>query len=90
MNNNPIFRKAMMVLAAYGIVQVLAQDLGVKTGKKQRDLIQSEPVLFLILFAGAYAVTEEIPLAFGSVALYYFLKYFYSKGITAEVCRDDI
>lgn len=88
--DGPNFKKAMMVLAAYGIVQVLAQDLGVKTGKKQRDLIQSEPVLAVILFAGAYAVTEDIALAGAATALYYFLKYFYSKGITSEVCFEDV
>lgn len=86
---NPFLRKGLMVLAAYGIVQILAQDLGVKTGKKQRDLVQSEPVLFLILFAGAFAVTEDLQLAFGATALYYFLKYFYSKGITADVCFEE-
>ena len=33
--------RVLNIIAAYGIVQVLAQDLGIKTGKKQRDFITS-------------------------------------------------
>ena len=36
--------RIIKILGAYGIVQILAQDLGIKTGKKQRDLIQKLPV----------------------------------------------
>ncbi len=82
--------RMLLVVAAYGIVQVLAQDLGVKTGKKQRDLIQSEPVLAFILFAGAYSVTEDVTTAGAATALYYLLKFVYSKGVTSGVCFEDV
>ena len=49
----------LMILGAYGIIQVLAQDLGIKTGKKQRDLIQTMPVQLALLYAGGYAVTNN-------------------------------
>ena len=84
------FHKMLMVTGAYGIVQVLAQDLGVKTGKNQRDLVQSEPMLFLILFAGAYTVTENLSMAFMAVFMYYFLKYVYSGGETSDICFEDV
>jgi hypothetical protein len=83
-------KKITLVLAAYGIVQVLAQDLGIKTGKKQRDLIQSMPVQLTLLYAGAYTVTEDAQLALMAVAIYYFLKYVYSKGETSGVCFEDV
>jgi len=79
-----------MVIGAYGIVQVLAQDLGVKTGKRQRDLIQMEPILALVLFAGAYAVTEDLTLSGIATGVYYFLKYIFSGGETSTVCFEDV
>lgn len=83
-------RNALTILAAYGIIQVLAQNLGIKTGKKQRDLVQSEPVLFALLYSGAFAVTDDYQLALVATVLYYFLKFFYSSGRTAEVCFEDV
>jgi hypothetical protein len=87
---NSTVHKALLVLAAYGIVQVLAQDLGVKTGKRQRDLIQSEPILFTLLFAASYAVTDDVTLALAGTGLYYFLKFIYSRGITSNVCFEEV
>ena len=78
------------ILAAYGIVQVLAQDLGIKTGKKQRDLIQSMPVQIIIFFAAAYLVTENVNAAGITVSIYYFLKYIYSNGETSDVCFEEV
>ena len=87
---NSTAHRTLLVLAAYGIVQVLAQDLGVKTGKRQRDLIQSEPVLFTLLFSAAYAVTDDLTLALAGSGLYYFLKFIYSRGVTSNVCFEEI
>lgn len=78
------------ILAAYGIVQVLAQDLGIKTGKLQRTIIQSLPIQILLLYAGAYLVTEDVILALITTAIYYFLKYVVSRGKTAPVCFEDV
>lgn len=86
----PKSKKIIMILAAYGIVQVLAQDLGIKTGKKQRDLVQSMPVQIALLFSGAYTVTENMETAAITVAIYYFLKYAYSNGETSGVCFEDV
>lgn len=84
------YEKIVLILAAYGIVQILAQDLGVKTGKKQRDLIQKIPIQISLLFAGAYTVTNDTNLALISVGIYYILKYYYSEGITSNVCFEDV
>ena len=87
---NPNTKKIILVLAAYGIVQVLAQDLGIKTGKKQRDLVQSMPVQIALLYSGAYTVTEDHQLAMITTAIYYVLKYVYSGGETSAVCFEDV
>ena len=86
----PKSKKIIMILAAYGIVQVLAQDLGIKTGKKQRDLVQSMPVQITLLYSGAYSVTNDHQLAMITTGLYYFLKYIYSNGETSNVCFEDV
>jgi len=87
---NPNSKKVILVLAAYGIVQILAQDLGIKTGKKQRDLVQSIPVQIALLYSGAYTVTNDHQLAMITTGLYYFLKYIYSNGETSNVCFEDV
>ena len=83
-------KKIVLILAAYGIVQVLAQDLGIKTGKRQRDLVQKFPVQVALLYAGAYTVTEDINLALITTGIYFALKYIYSDGKTSTVCFEDV
>lgn len=75
---------------AYGILQVLAQDLGIKTGKKQRDLIQKIPVQIFLLYSAAFTVTNDYYLSFISTSIYYILKYIYSDGKTSSVCFEDV
>ena len=84
------FNNVLLVLAAYGVLQVLAQDLGVKTGKKQRDLIQKPIILMFLLYGCAFSVTQDHTLSVITMVLYYFLKYIYSGGITSAVCFEDV
>lgn len=80
----------MKLGAAYGILQVLAQDLGIKTGKRQRDLIQTMPVQVFLMYSGAYAVTGDHKLAAMVTGIYYILKYVYSGGETSDVCFESV
>jgi|TARA_B100001093_G_scaffold312106_1_gene297850 hypothetical protein len=82
--------EVLKIGAAYGILQVLAQDLGIKTGKKQRDLVQSKPVQIFLMYSGGFAVTGDHKTAFISTIIYYFLKYVYSNGETSGVCFEDV
>lgn len=82
--------RIFIVGAAYGILQVLAQDLGIKTGKRQRDLVQSQPVQGFLMLSGAYLITNDLTLAMWAVAIYYFLKYVYSGGETSTVCFEEV
>ena len=84
------FKTIFSLLASYGIVQVLAQDLGIKTGKKQRDLVQKQPIQFLILYSGAFVVCDDYKLALIATLLYYFLKNIYSKGETSPICFEEV
>ena len=86
MNHSNIIR----VTAAYGIVQVLAQDLGIKTGKLQGKIVRSIPVQMGLLYSAAYLVTNDVTLALIATGIYYFLKYVVSGGKTSPVCFEDV
>lgn len=75
--------KIMLVLVAYSIVQILAEDLGIKPGEIQRKLVQWLPVQMILLFSGAFSVTHDNQLSLITVGIYYGLKYMYSFGKTA-------
>jgi len=78
------------VAAAYGIVQVLAQDLGIKTGKLQNKIIKFLPVQMGLLYSAAFLVTNDVTLALVAAGIYYFLKYVVSGGKTSPVCFEDV
>ena len=84
------FEDILLILGGYTIVQVLAQDMGLKTGKRQRDLVQSEPFTFFLVYGGSFTLLRRSDLALYSAFLYYFLKYIYSGGVTSEVCFEDV
>ena len=83
-------KEIFLIFGAYGIIQVLAQDLGIKTGKKQRDLVQKMPIQMILLFSGAYTIVNNYRDAVIATALYYLLKYVYSDGETSPVCFEDV
>ena len=90
MDLNLTFNEVLKIGAAYGILQVLAQDLGIKTGKKQRDLVQSKLVQIFLMYSGGFAVTGNHKTAAIAIFIYYFLKYIYSNGETSPVCFEDV
>lgn len=85
-----ILNNILKIIGGYGIVQVLAQDLGIKTGKRQRDLVQGEYVQIIILYSGAYITTGDHILSFITILIYYILKYYYSNGQVSEVCFENV
>ena len=80
----------LRVIGSYGIIQVLAQDLGIKTGELQRDIIQNTLIQFIILFAAGFSITNNRNEAFLGTLVYYILKYPISKGKTSSVCFEDV
>ena len=90
MDLNLSIEDILKIGAAYGILQVLAQDLGIKTGKKQRDIVQSIPIQIFLMYSGGYAVTGDHKTASIATVLYYILKYIVSNGETSGVCFEDV
>ena len=80
----------LRVAGGYGIVQVLAQDLGIRTGINQRNVVQHPVVQFLMLWGGAYALTGHRSEGMVSALLYFVLKFNVSGGLTSGVCFEDV
>jgi len=85
-----VMNYVLRVAGGYGIVQVLAQDLGLQSGINQRNLIQHPVVLFFLLWGGAYALTGKRSEGMISALLYFVLLYNVSDGETSNVCFEDV
>jgi hypothetical protein len=82
--------KLLTTLGAYGMVQILAQDSGLKTGILQRDSLQTALYFVPVAVGMAFGLCENRSQAIFSVILYYHLKYAVSNNITSPVCFEDI
>ena len=78
----------LKILGAYGVIQVLAQDLGVKTGKVQRDVTHSLPVQMILYWGMAFSLTDDRNEAAIGVLIYFYLKYILSENETLDVCFE--
>lgn len=80
----------LRVAGGYGIVQVLAQDLGEQSGINQRNVAQHPLVLFVMLWGGAFSLTGYRSEGMVAALLYFVLKYNVSGGLTTGVCFEDV
>eukprot|EP01043_Picozoa_sp_COSAG02_P002244 COSAG02_NODE_51_length_44689_cov_29.477361_16_plen_115_part_00 len=80
----------LRVSGGYGIVQVLAQDIGIRTGINQRNIVQHPVIQFLMLWGGAYALTGHRSEGMVSALLYFALKLNVSGGVNSGVCFEDV
>jgi hypothetical protein len=80
----------LRIAGAYGLIQVLAQDIGLKTGLNQRNFAQNPIAQFFILYGGAYSFTGFKGEAMLSTFLYLMLKYNASLNITSDVCFESV
>jgi len=74
------------ILGSYGVIQVLAQDLGIKSGLKQIEITHNEFSQFILYWGMAFALTDNRTESLAGVLLYFYLKYIVSKNETAESC----
>lgn len=85
--NIDLLNKIVKIIATYSYIQILAHDKGIKSGKKQICLAQNRPIQIIMLWCSAYVLINDVYLATGAVALYYFLKVIYSDNIEANKCE---
>nr|QOI90317.1 hypothetical protein HWQ62_00180 [Pyramimonas orientalis virus] len=79
-------KNILKVIGAYGIIQVYAQDVGIRTGCLQARLLQNVPVQLLTFTAVAYSVTDDLFQSFSGTIIYFILKFVMSKGRVNDAC----
>ena len=85
---NKTLNSFLKVLGGYCLIQVAAQDIGMKTGTIQSDFVK-QPIFQFLMYSGvAYALTQDRSMAIVASLLYFQMKYFISKGLTKDVCFD--
>jgi len=78
----------LKLFGAYCIIQVAAQDVGIKTGDEQADFVKS-PIMQFLMYAGAsFALTQNRSMSIIATLLYFQLKFFASGGKTKDVCFE--
>ena len=87
--NKPLNR-LLHTMGAYGMVQILAQDSGLKTGVSQRDSVQTSLYFVPVAVGMAFSMCDNRSQAILSVLMYYHLKYTVSNNITSPVCFEDV
>jgi len=80
----------LVLFGSYGMIQILAQDSGLKTGQIQRDTIQKGALFALIALGTAFSVTSNRSQALVGVLYYFHLKYVISNNKTSPVCFEDV
>ena len=85
--NNRYINTMLRLFGSYVIIQVAAQDLGVKTGTVQSDFIKLSFMQVVLYVGCAFAITQDRSEAFLAALVYFQLKYF-GSNVTKDVCFD--
>jgi hypothetical protein len=86
--SNKTLNSFLKVMGGYCLIQVAAQDIGIKTGTIQSEFTK-QPILQFLMYVGvAYALTQDRSMALIACLLYFQMKFFISRGITKDVCFD--
>jgi hypothetical protein len=80
----------LSLFGSYGMIQILAQDSGLKTGEIQRDTVQKSLLFSLIALGTAFSITANRSQAMIGVLYYFHLKYIISNNKTSPVCFEDV
>ena len=78
------------LFGSYGMIQVLGQDSGLKTGTRQRDAVQQSFFFAIIALGMAFSVTRNRSQAFIAVLSYFHFKFVISNNKTSKVCVEDV
>lgn len=83
-----IINTLLKLIGGYCIIQVAAQDVGIRTGGVQADFVKL-PLLQFLMYAGvAFALTQNRSMALIASLTYFQLKFFGSLGKTKDVCFE--
>ena len=85
--HNRYVNTSLRLFGSYVIIQVAAQDLGVKTGTVQSDFIKLSFMQAVLYVGCAFAITQDRSEAFLAALVYFQLKYF-GSNVIKDVCFD--
>jgi|SaaInlStandDraft_7_1057024.scaffolds.fasta_scaffold01105_9 hypothetical protein len=85
-----LYNYILRIAGVYGLIQVLAQDIGIKTGLNQRNFVQNPIVSFFVLFGSAYSFTGFRGEAMFGTLIYLVLKYNSSFNKLSGVCFESV
>lgn len=79
-------RNTLRVIGAYGIIQVFAQDVGIRSGCMQSKITHNIFMQIILMTSVAYSVTDDFYQSISGTLIYFILKYVISKGRLNDVC----
>ena len=86
--SNEKFNSLLKLIGGYCLIQVAAQDVGVKTGTVQADFVKL-PIFQFFMYTGvAFALTQNRSMAIIATLLYFQMRFFVSGGFTKDVCFE--
>lgn len=85
---NDLINSILKLFGAYCLIQVAAQDFGIKTGEVQGEFFKIPALQFLIYTGVSFALTQNRSVAMNAALLYFQMKYFVSENITKDVCFE--
>ena len=86
--SNYLIDTILKLFGGYCIIQVAAQDVGVKTGAIQADFVKL-PLLQFLMYSGiAFSLTQNRSMSIIATFTYFQLKFFGSFGKTKDVCFE--
>lgn len=85
-DKSTVMKNVLRVAGAYGIIQVFAQDIGIRTGCKQGVFSQNMLVQWFLFISVAYSVTDDFFQSLSGALIYFVMKYAYSQGRLNDVC----
>jgi hypothetical protein len=86
--SNKNLNSILKLLGGYCLIQVAAQDVGLKTGSTQADFVRLPAFQFFMYIGVAFALTQDRSMAIIASLLYFQMKFFVSGGITKDVCFE--
>ena len=72
----------LKLFGAYAVIQITAEDFGLKTGKVQSEFAKLVPIQYIIYAGTAFVIAGNRSVALIAAIVYYIMKYFASNGET--------
>ena len=87
---NKKLNNMLTIMGAYGVIQILAQDTGLKTGVVQRDTVQSSMLFVFIALGMGYITSNNRSYSMIATLMYFHMKYVISNNKTLPVCFESV